>query len=673
MDCRRSFLTFCCIAALAATQAAVAETITQPRTKVWVYFTDHGESNSSELNDMLARVHINERALARRTARSQIAAADVHDLSVHRDYVEALRAAGAEIKHESRYFNAVSAWVTPEQLRDISQRRFVQKVERVRTGIRKAPERQRLSRDMVSRVPGVTDDIEYGLSSRQHELINTKPLHAQGYTGTGIRVAVFDTGFFTGHSALDHLNLVAEWDFVNDDAVTTDEPGDIQGEMFHGTWSIGILAAVWPDRVMGVAWDAEYLLAKTEEAYEEVESEEDDYIAALEWADGLGADIVSSSLGYYYWYDQDDLDGDTALITRAVDIAASRGILVVTAAGNENTTAWGTIIAPADADSAVAVGAVDTTGTIQPYSSHGPTADGRIKPDVMAQGQLVATLHWQLPPSIAGASGTSAATPLVAGACALILQIHSDWSPIQVRDALRATADRANAPGNEYGWGIIDATAAANYQPTIRVTVDIHGGVAAPFNPGSQGVLPALIHGSDVLDVDMIDIESLTLAGFPALRGNVVANGDYPGLLVKFDAEAIASSVPKPGRGPQTTLLLTGRLVDGTAIEGNAVVRLVGGPGPQLSGARATTTLGDAVPNPFNPMTRIPFALAARSRVDLSVYDVRGKLVATLVDGERTAGPHSVVWDATEQASGLYFVRLRADGAERVRKIVLLK
>jgi len=661
----------------------------QSRVKVWIYFSDHGEASHDELRDMLARVSINERAQLRRTRRSRSKGPDAHDLAVNAAYVDAVRETGSELRHESRYLNAVSAWTDAEQLRAIAGLPFVRRIDRVRTGKRAVPEADPRFHDTVLAVPHVADDLDYGISDAQHRMINTKPLHAEGYAGRGVRIAVFDTGFFRSHNGLAHLNVIAEWDFINDDGITADQAHDIGGQMAHGTSSLGILASYWPGVTMGVAWEAEYILAKTERLMEEVESEEDNYVAALEWADGLGVDVVSSSLGYLYWYDREDMDGDTAVVTKAVDIAASRGILVVTAAGNQGNTAWSTIIAPADADSAIAVGMVDLQGVVPDASSRGPTYDGRIKPDVVAQGLLVATLNWQSASAPAAGTGTSAATPLVAGAAALALQKHPDWSPIDVRDALRATASRADTPDNAYGWGIIDAYAAANHGGVITATIDVRpGSCDNPFNPKSRGVLPALLLGSVDLDVHAVDTASLRLAGSTALRATVVdaaGNGDCAGqspdgrddLLIRFDSEEIAASMTPAAKGEAVTLALTGALHDGTTLAGEAVVRIVGGEDrsdhDKASEPGFTSGLGAAVPNPFNPITRISYSLAHAAPVELVVYDIRGRLVATLVDNVQPAGRHVARWDAAGHASGVYFYRLRSDGVDETRKLVLLK
>jgi len=467
--------------------------------------------------------------------------------------------------------------------------------------------------------------------------------------------------------------------------------------MGHGTASLGLIASNWPGTVMGTAWGAEFVLAKTERLLEELHIEEDDYVAALEWADELGVDVVSSSLGYYTWYRFDDMDGNSTLTTRAADIAASRGILVVTSVGNEGGFPWPTINAPADADSVVAVGACDSSGTVTEFSSRGPTYDGRIKPDVLAPGKFTATLSWQSVNGPAPAAGTSAATPLVAGACALILQKHPEWSPIQVREALRATASHAGDPDNNHGWGVVDAYAASDYSTAIRVSVDVRpGSCGDPFNPKSRGVLPAVILGTADVDARDIDVASLALAGAQASGasiGDFGGAGDCPGspsdgfddLLVHFDSEDIAAGIGPVAKGESVTLALTGQLADGTSIEGEAVVRIVGAqrtdatPGADEHPASSTFALRQNVPNPFNPRTRIAFDVPdGGGAVRLTVYDVSGRRVATLAEGPREAGVHTVEWNGRDSrgravASGVYFYRLETPRGALTRKMVLIE
>jgi serine protease AprX len=212
----------------------------------------------------------------------------------------------------------------------------------------------------------------------------------------------------------------------------------------------------------GPAFGADFILAKTEDDRSETPIEEDYWVAGIEWAESLGAEVVSSSLGYTDWYAFKDMDGKTAVTTRAAERASALGVVVVNAAGNERRNAWAHIIAPADGPSVIAVGAVDSAGTIASFSSPGPSSDGRIKPEVCAWGvsNLVAANRTDGGDVYTRGSGTSYATPLVAGVAALLLEAHRDWTPAQVRAALTGTATNAAKPNNDYGWGIVNAAAA---------------------------------------------------------------------------------------------------------------------------------------------------------------------------------------------------------------------
>jgi hypothetical protein len=269
-----------------------------------------------------------------------------------------------------------------------------------------------------------------------------------------------DSGFYLDHEIFDSLNVIAAYDFVNQDTIVSNEVGDPSNQHNHGTQVLSVLAGFKPETMIGSAYGAEFLLGKTEDISGEYHSEEDNYIEGLEWGESLGADIVSSSIGYIAWYTQDDLDGQTAAITKAVNIAIELGMVVVTAVGNSGTSG---IVAPADAFDVISCGAVDENGLIWNNSSQGPTADGRIKPEVCALGMGTFTAQANSTTSYGSGTGTSMSTPLVSGVCALLLEAHPDWNPIQVRNAILNSAHLAGNMDNAYGWGIVNADAALNY------------------------------------------------------------------------------------------------------------------------------------------------------------------------------------------------------------------
>ena len=317
-------------------------------------------------------------------------------------------------------------------------------------------------------------NLDYGNSITQIEQINCHSAHEAGYFGQGVRILFLDSGYMLSHMAFDSINLIAQYDFINNDSNTANEDNDHYQQDRHGTGMLSVIAGYYPGYLIGPAFQSEYLLAKTEDVSSESQIEEDNYVAALEWGEGLGADVASSSLGYLDWYSYCNMDGNTAVTTIAVDVASSLGVLCITAAGN-----WGAesppsdpcqipiqhyISAPADADSVISVGAVNSSGIIGYFSSRGPTYDGRIKPEVCAMGVgVVGASPGTQNDFITVYSGTSASAPLVSGAAALIMSANPSWTAMKVRDAMMMTASQHESPDNTYGYGIIDVMAAINY------------------------------------------------------------------------------------------------------------------------------------------------------------------------------------------------------------------
>jgi subtilisin family serine protease len=285
---------------------------------------------------------------------------------------------------------------------------------------------------------------------------------------------MLDSGFNNlNHEALDHLDIVATWDFLNGDPNVFYEEGQM-GTGDHGTNTLGTIAGYEPGELIGPAFGASFLLGKTENGDLDWERhiEEDHWIAGAEWADTLGADIISSSLGYrnefshgendYSWQ---DMDGDTTVVAKGANIAASRGILIVNCAGNERLSLSGqnTLVSPSDSAYVLAAGAVNSQGRRASFSSVGPTADGRIKPDVMAMGDSVYSAAPNAPDEYELVDGTSFSCPLVAGVAALILEINPSWTNQDVMTAIKLTASQSESPDNHNGWGIVDAQKAAFY------------------------------------------------------------------------------------------------------------------------------------------------------------------------------------------------------------------
>jgi hypothetical protein len=374
-------------------------------------------------------------------------------------------AGGARVRVRSRWLHAVSADVPSATLRVLLQDRDLRRIQplgrfrRPRSTDRLLVPSPTAGEDTCP--PG--GDPVFGPSEMPVRRLNLRPLTDRGGRGAGVRVGILDTGFDTQNAAFSGITVTAQRDFVFNDAVVRDEPGKDAGAHFHGTAVWSLFAGDVPGRLRGIAPAATYLLAKTEDVRTETRVEEDNYVAALEWADSIGVDIISSSLAYLVFdngfsYTPSDLNGDIAVTTVAVDAAARQGIIVVTAAGNEGPGSR-TIWTPADADSAFTIGAEDSLGAIAIFSSRGPTADGRLKPDFTAPGVAVCVVTG--PGEILRQAGTSFATPLTAAGITLMKELFPALGPIAMRNTLRAFASNRAAPDSVFGWGRPDFGASA--------------------------------------------------------------------------------------------------------------------------------------------------------------------------------------------------------------------
>ncbi len=439
--------------------------------KVWIYFRDKGEEVENRLT--AARLNLNYKTLARRLrVLPEEKVVDELDIPVNENYIEKIRPYLIKLKHASRWLNAVSAVATAESLKTIASWPIIARIEEVARHRFKLPQPEPLAAPPAARQPAGLHSLEYGPSFTQVNQIRVPPLHDLGINGTGITVALLDSGFNNlEHEAFRHLRVIGAWDFVNNDPDVGDQPGQM-GSGDHGTETLSVIAGFSPGKLIGPAYGANFLLAKTENTDWERHIEEDDWLAGVEWAEALGADIISSSLGYrsdfthgeadYTW---ENMDGETTIVSRAANIAASRGMLIVNSAGNEGyiDPPRNTLVAPADNFWVLAVGAVDSAGHRVSFSSVGPTADGRLKPDVMAMGRSVYSASPGQTGGYIYVSGTSFSCPLVAGAAALVWQMNPDWTNYDVLLALKLTAANSLTPDNLGGWGVVDAFKAAFY------------------------------------------------------------------------------------------------------------------------------------------------------------------------------------------------------------------
>ncbi len=404
----------------------------------WVFFED----NLTE-----TKVQLTTRAEVRLMTRGALVTRG--NLAVSPEHLAELRLAGYKIRQTSRFLNAVSLAVeNAGDLEELTRFPFIKSIKPVALRVLTAPD-QELQSPQLSRSSG----RPYGPSLTQNELLHIPEIHDLGYDGSGILIGVFDTGFNTDHPAFDLLDIQAQYDFVDDEI----DPSGSGHE--HGINVLSVLGGYYPDQVIGPAFGASYLLARTENVASESRAEEDNWVAALEWADSLGVDIISSSLNYRDFdgtvddYPDSAIDGMTAIISKAANIAAERGILVVNSAGNEGS-APGSIWPPADSPHVLGVGAITATGAISYFSSRGPTYDGRIKPDVVAMGSSVYMASGAN--SFRHGNGTSFSAPLTSGLAALLLQAHPELAPDSIITLFQQNGNQATNPDNDLGYGIPD-------------------------------------------------------------------------------------------------------------------------------------------------------------------------------------------------------------------------
>lgn len=318
----------------------------------------------------------------------------------------------------------------------------------------------------------------YGTSEDIHRLANTFALHDAGVYGLATRVCLIDNGFrWQGMSSLSHVDIVGTYDAIYNDSIVSNQPGDPGGQDGHGSLVLSAIGGWQQDSLIGIAPHASFLLAKSEDMRYERRIEEDLYCAAIEWAERNGADVISSSLGYYTFDAREEpmqyawLDGHTTFASQAVNDAVARGVICITASGNGGPQD-STLIIPADADSVITVGASLRRGLSWPQTSMGPTADGRHKPDLAVLGANVRVQGTD--GSFLNASGTSMATPQVAGLASLLRQLYPELPQWVIRNALYNSCVLTDPLDTAMGRGVPDVTQAA------RMLGDDHGAGIGP-------------------------------------------------------------------------------------------------------------------------------------------------------------------------------------------------
>lgn len=413
-----------------------------------VYLKDKGDSGYSvdRPEDFLSK-----ESIQRREKRG--APVTPSDLPIARSYLDTLSSAGAEPVVQSKWFSTVVVTsqdsTVAERLKDLS---IVDSVKWVWKGCNVIPAEESDQEARLSPTDVPLKD-KYGYAEEQIKMLNGIKLHEAGFRGEGMRVAVIDAGFMNVDriSVFDSLQLIGTHNII-DPAQSVYHADD------HGTKVLSCLAANAPGIMVGTAPKASYLLIKSEDSDSEYPIEEDYWTAAVEYADSVGVDVITSSLGYFAFdadelsYDQSALDGKTALISRAANMAADKGLLMVCSAGNEGNGVWGKITFPSDAPDVLTVGAITSDKKKSLFSSTGFTADYRVKPDVVALG----TSSCVIDPTgnIRYSSGTSFSTPILAGMGVCLWQALPELSNKEIIALLQDVSSQAKRPDAELGYGI---------------------------------------------------------------------------------------------------------------------------------------------------------------------------------------------------------------------------
>ncbi len=433
--------------ALVATLNAVAQFTPGDTLKYRISLTDKAATTYSLKHP---EKFLSDKAIARR--QRQGLAIDSTDLPVCRKYIDEIRKTGVHVLVAGKWENFVTVSCNDTTLIDkITALPFVRSAERVwkSSQIKKATRR-----DSLINKPASSKNV-YGPAYRQIEMSNGHKLHEAGFKGQGMTIAVIDAGFHNADSieAMKNIRILGIKDFVNPQA-------DIFAESSHGMAVLSCIGMNQPNIMIGTAPEASFWLLRSEDEYSENLVEQDYWAAAIEFADSVGVDVINTSLGYYTFddpskdYKYRDLTGHYALMSRQASKVADKGMVLVCSAGNSGSGSWKKITPPGDAENVLTVGAVDKKGILAPFSSVGNTADGRVKPDVVAVGLASDVMGTE--GNLRRANGTSFSSPIMCGMVACLWQACPKLTAKEIVELVRKSGDRVDFPDNIYGYGIPD-------------------------------------------------------------------------------------------------------------------------------------------------------------------------------------------------------------------------
>jgi serine protease AprX len=544
------------------------------------------------------------------------------------------------------------------------------------------------------------DSMNYGTGSSLTQItqIKVNVVHNYGVYGQGVMVANFDNGWRAqSHECFTTLpmNVYRQYDFQQH----IPNAYSVGTSSTHGTNTLSLVGGYKPGKLIGPAFKSIFLVARTEVDTFERPIEMDNWTAAAQWADSLGADVITSSLGYltfdagYSGYTYLDMNGRTLPVTLAAVIAARHGIVVCNSAGNNgNTGSVNTLNGPADADSIITVGSVTSTGTISSFSSRGPTTDipPRIKPDVCAMGSnnYVAQSGTN---TYTNGSGTSYSCPITAGVAALVLCANKNLTPMQVIGILKKFASNTNSPNNILGWGIIDAQLSVdsarkldNTTPTIThtqpfVNTNNTGAINLKARVFDNGIIrytrsdeaPRIYYRKKINGTwTAYTSANLTSVNLDTCYFQIPGSASGTQIEYYFAAQDIALPTAKMSTLPSGG---SGITPPGTTAPPTRFTFLVTELTPISSNVPSEYKLFSNYPNPFNPVTKIKFLIKETGLVTLIVYDITGKLVTTLVNQKLQSGEYNVDFDGRDLSSGLYIYKIESGDFKDTKKMMMIK
>lgn len=423
----------------------------------WVYFTNKENVEAALANPITI---LTQAAIDRKTLHNT--PIDARDVPVNEAYIAQIKSEpGITYFAKSKWFNCVYVRGTQNDINALKNLSFVDHIDFSDASLNSRSTATGKTKHFQAKDNkfGVQTDFVYGDAANQVEMLHVNYLHEQGYTGEGITMAVLDAGFYGVNTIDAFQRMRSNGDLLNGyDFVGRTDNEFLSTASTHGSMVVSTISGYIENQFVGTAPDASVYLFRTEDVASETPVEMAYWVEAAERADSLGVWVINTSLGYNtfdnpaYNFTQSDMDGETAFMSRGATIAFEKGMLIVNSAGNSGNNAWGIITSPADSPGAFTVGAVDATGAYANFSSTGPTADGRVKPDVVAQGQQAAVIT----PSgtIVNANGTSFSSPIMAGAIASLWEANPEKTNAEIMQIVRQSASQFNNPDKYLGYGI---------------------------------------------------------------------------------------------------------------------------------------------------------------------------------------------------------------------------